>query len=64
MKKPNNGEYLVRFYDAHRKAIKKLDIHTEHFVDAKAIGYKELSGKANSFTIDRRMYDSMDTEER
>ena len=61
MPKVVTGDYLIQYYDQYGSCLKNLTETSLTIVSAKANGAKELDrGEALSFTIDKRMYNSLD----
>jgi len=59
------GEYLIRYYDNHSKELKQFRETEEGLTVAKDLaGWRtDLEEEIKSFSIDRRIYDSLDKEE-
>lgn len=61
MTAPSTGQYRVRFYDHYGRALKDLDHIAESITASQDYGDDIIGqGQAASYTIDRRIYNTLD----
>ena len=61
----DTGGYVIKFYDRYGRPLKDFTCHRSSYVDALKLGsrFVGISGRV-SYTVDRRLFNSMDKEER
>ncbi len=57
------GQYVVDFYDKYGNKIKNHKTVKDNFIEALTYGQQTLSKEIKSFTIDRRIINSIDSDE-
>jgi len=61
------GDYIIKYFNSHGSEVKQLRELEDSFTQAVELGswYKDDPKKAEaaSFTVDKKLYDSLDTKE-